>query len=280
MRPSAKVFVIPDVLTGLADFMNLTGVLKTWILLLPMCSPAVAHCLTLAPKEILRTKAGKPDLGAPAPRKQDGNPKLSKNWQEDPRNARLSLTVYVRAAIGDSSLFPILMRAQGAASGMFATAGVQINWRTGRAKESEPGRPILIDFTSNTPETFNRGALAYALVFEGDHIRVFYDRIKDPSRPQATSLLLAHVMVHEIAHILEGIDGHSDHGIMKAFWTADDVVQLVYQPLPFDPHDVLLIRSGLANRGRTARGARGRTRFAESRTIVNCILSDEPMANL
>jgi hypothetical protein len=234
--------------------MNLTGVLKTWILLLPMCSPAVAHCLTLAPNGIVRTKAGKPDLGVPALRKPDRNPKLSKIWHADPWDAKLSLAVYVRAAIGDSSLFPILMRAQGVASGMFATAGLQINWRMGRAKESEPGRPILIDFTSNTPETFYKGALAYALVFEGDHIRVFYDRIKDPNRPHETVMLLAHVMVHEIAHLLEGVDGHSEHGIMKAFWTPDDDGQLVYQPLPFDPADVLLIRKGLVNRGRTARG--------------------------
>jgi hypothetical protein len=42
------------------------------------------------------------------------------------------------------------------ASGMFATAGVQINWRTGQPKAYEVERPILIDITSNTPETFHR----------------------------------------------------------------------------------------------------------------------------
>jgi hypothetical protein len=146
------------------------------------------------------------------------------------------------------------MRAQGVAYQMFAAAGVRIHWRTGQPKPYESGRPILIDITSNTPETFHRGVLAYALVFEGDHIRVFYDRIQNPGRPHTTAMLLAHVMVHEIGHVLEGVDGHSEHGIMKAFWTPDDVLQLAYQPLPFDPQDVLLIREGLANRGRTARG--------------------------
>jgi hypothetical protein len=235
--------------------MNLTGALKTWILLLPMCSPAAAHWLPLAPEGILATKGGKPDLAAPAPRKPDDKPNLSKMWQADPRNTKLSLTVYVQASIGDSGLFPILSRAQSVASGMFATAGARINWRTGLAKASEPELPILIDITWNTPEEFHPGALAYAHPFEGVHIRVFYDRVKNAYRPHATAMLLAHVLVHEITHVLEGMDRHSEEGVMKAQWTADDLVQMVYKPLPFDPQDVLLIRKSLANRGRPARKA-------------------------
>jgi len=167
----------------------------------------------------------------------------------DTRNAKLLLTVYLdEASIGDSGLTRVCMLAEGIASGMFAVAGVRIHWRTGQPRPYEPGRPILIAITSKTPETFHRGALAYAQVFEGAHIRIFYDRLKDASRPGATATLLAHVMVHEITHILEGIDGHSEHGIMKALWTPDDIMRMVYKPLPFDPDDVLLIRKGLANR--------------------------------
>lgn len=235
--------------------MNLTGVLKTWILLLPMCSPVAADSLTLAPKGILRTKPGKSDLGTKAPRNSNDKPKFSKISQADPRNAKLSLTIYVQASIGDSGLVPILMRARAVASEMFATAGVRINWRTGLAKASEPELPILIDITSDTPETFHGGALAYAQVFEGEHIRVFYDRVGNAYRPQATAMLLAHVMVHEITHVLEGMDRHSEEGVMKAQWTADDLLQMVYEPLPFDPQDVLWIRKGLVNRARAARRA-------------------------
>jgi len=235
----------------LEDFVNLTGVLKTCILFLPMCSPMAGHWLTSAPKGLPRTKAGKPDLAAPTSRKMDDKPNLSKISQA--RNAKLSLTVYIEAGIGDSSLTLICMRAQGVASGMFETAGVQIDWRTGQPKAYGPERPILIDITSNTPETFHRGALAYAQVFEGVHIRVFYDRVRNADRPYATAILLAHVLVHEITHILERVDRHSEEGVMKAHWTADDLVQMEYKPLPFDPQDVLLIRKGLASRGRPAR---------------------------
>jgi hypothetical protein len=169
-----------------------------------------------------------------------------------PANAKLSLTVYIQAAIGDSTLPRIRMEAQGVASGIFATVGVHIDWRTGKPKGQEPGRPILIEITSNTPETFKRDNLAYALVFECVHIRIFYDRLRNPYRPLATTMLLAHVMVHEITHILEGIDRHSKEGLMKAFWTPDDLVQMAHKPFLIDPVDVVLIREGLVNRARTA----------------------------
>jgi len=169
-----------------------------------------------------------------------------------PARAKLSLTVYIQAGIGDSSLSPICMRALGVASGMFATAGVHIDWRIGHPKAQRSERPIVIEITSNTPESLRRGTLAYSYPFEGVHIRIFYYRLRNPYRPRATAMLLAHVMVHEITHILERVDRHSAEGLMKASWTPDDLVKMAYKPFPFDPADVVLIREGLANRTRTA----------------------------
>jgi hypothetical protein len=150
--------------------------------------------------------------------------------------------VYVQAIISDSRLVRICMLAQGVASAMFATVGARIHWKTGQPTAKAPDQPVLIDITSNTPETFHPGAFAYAYVFEGVHIRVFYDRMRNAYRPRATTMLLAHVLVHEITHILEGVDHHSDQGIMKAYWTADDLQQMAYKPRPFDPEDIQLIR--------------------------------------
>src|SRR5690242_6640784 len=127
------------------------------------------------------------------------------------------------------------MVAQGVASGMFATAGVHVNWRAGQPKRNEPGRPVMIDITSNTPETFHGGALAYAYEFEGVHVRVFYDRLENAYNDRATAMILAHVLAHEITHVLEGTDRHSDEGVMKARWTLDDFAKMAYKPLPFDP---------------------------------------------
>jgi len=61
-------------------------------------------------------------------------------------------------------------------------------------------------------------------------------------------VLLAHVLVHEIAHILQKTDQHSNSGVMKAVWTHQDRVQMRTGALPFTPGDVELIRLGLASR--------------------------------
>jgi hypothetical protein len=50
-------------------------------------------------------------------------------------------------------------------------------------------------------------------------------------------------------------DSHSEHGLMKAVWTPDEVLELAHHPLPFDPEDIRLMREGLANRGHAARSA-------------------------
>lgn len=161
----------------------------------------------------------------------------------------LSISVYrIQTSRSDSGLARNLMAAQGVASGMFATAGVRVNWRSGQPKAGDPERPIQIEITSNTPESFHTGALAYAYPFEGVHIRIFYDRVENVHTPRATVMVLAHVIVHEITHVLEQSDQHSKEGVMKAQWTLDDFQKMAYKPLPFDPEDVVLIRRGVASR--------------------------------
>ena len=75
---------------------------------------------------------------------------------------------------------------------------------------------------------------------------MFYDRIRSDVAPR--SALLAHLLVHEIAHILQGTDQHSKSGVMKAVWTHQDHLQMRTGALPFTPGDVELIRLGLALR--------------------------------
>jgi hypothetical protein len=57
--------------------------------------------------------------------------------------------------------------------------------------------------------------------------------------------VLAHVLVHEITHVLEGIDRHSATGIMKAHWNYNDYLEMRRKPLPFAHEDVNLIYDGL-----------------------------------
>lgn len=150
------------------------------------------------------------------------------------------------------------------ASSMFAQAGVRIKWQAGQPGSRQGHPPIVLSFTSNTPDKFPAGIFAYALVFEGVHIRIFVDHVANRAH-RATPLstyLLAHVIVHEITHMLEGVNDHSREGIMKATWTEADIQGMVVKPLSFAPEDVHRIRAGLTagnlvkGQSLTARGQR------------------------
>jgi hypothetical protein len=137
-------------------------------------------------------------------------------------------------------------QAQEIASRMFTPAGVTINWR--RGSRGCPAQGIEVSIRSRTPESLMPGALAYALPYEGAHVQLFYDRITEAGDSALLSRLLAHVLVHEITHILQRSSRHSTHGIMKARWELEDYVQMRSKPLAFAGEDIDLIRHGLAAR--------------------------------
>jgi hypothetical protein len=177
------------------------------------------------------------------------------------------VVVYVQYGFGiGSALVP--KSAEGLAAKMFAKAGVRTVWRAGLPSDHPGIQPILIEVTSGTPKTFHPGALAYALVYERVHIRVFWDRIDEVGGSSLANNLLAHVMVHEIAHILEGVDHHSLEGLMKARWSVDDILQMQRKPLPFDPYDLRLIHTGLARR----------TSARQNQMLSKDAQQDEPVA--
>jgi hypothetical protein len=138
-------------------------------------------------------------------------------------------------------------RAKAASSGIFAGIGVKIQWHD---LSKCPTEGILIRFSNETPASLMPGALAYALPYEGTHIVVFYDRVT--KRPGNVSILLGHVIAHEVTHILQGLVRHSESGVMKAQWTGADYLRMTWEPLQFTDHDVLLIHRGLKARGPTS----------------------------
>jgi hypothetical protein len=50
--------------------------------------------------------------------------------------------------------------------------------------------------------------------------------------------VLAHVLVHEVTHILQGFPRHSESGVMKAHWDSQNFAQMTWQPLPFTDDDI------------------------------------------
>lgn len=138
-----------------------------------------------------------------------------------------------------------VIRAKALSGEMFAKIGVVLEWN---GTKRCPARALKIDLVDYAKDNEKPGALAYALPFEGTRIVVFLNRIAQ--RRQITSIykLLAHVLVHEITHVLQGTATHAATGIMKANWNLSEFQEMGTQPLPFVEEDVELIRRGLAAR--------------------------------
>jgi hypothetical protein len=90
--------------------------------------------------------------------------------------------------------------------------------------------------------------LGYALPYEGTRIVVFWERIEATAPNRDAAQLLAHVMAHEIGHVLEGTSRHSASGLMKAHWDKTDVRDLCWKPMPFAEEDIVLIYLGMKER--------------------------------
>ena len=136
--------------------------------------------------------------------------------------------------------------ARALAATMFARVGVTIKWRLGLRGCSRQG--IQVSLSEHTPTALYPDALAWAQPYEGTQIRVFSDRIAQTHGPAEAPIVLAHVLVHEITHVLQGVSRHSDQGVMKAQWEQRDFMLMRWEPLLFTDEDVHLIRQGLAHR--------------------------------
>lgn len=135
------------------------------------------------------------------------------------------------------------------ASRIFSDIGVNLVWVQSQTERSSAYKnTIVIHVSVDTPAELSPRALALAYPYEGTQIRVFYDRVRQMVPPNLVPALLAHVMAHEIAHVLEGTDVHSDSGIMKSRWVARDYAQMSRGNLTFTEFDKSLIYRGLQNR--------------------------------
>ena len=150
----------------------------------------------------------------------------------------------VRVCAERGSAGPVVNAAEVLASRMFAEIDVHIEWR---AADSCAGfsTAITVSISDSTPANQLPGALAYALPYEGTHIVVFYDRIKGQVDGSMVPRLLAHVLVHEIAHILQRVGRHSASGVMKARFNETDRFKMKGKGLGFTKEDIDLIYLGM-----------------------------------
>jgi hypothetical protein len=138
---------------------------------------------------------------------------------------------------------------------MFDQIGVALVWRGLKHCPVKP-RPIVILLSLNSPRELFPGALAVSYPFEGVHIRVFYDRVSIVTASCPLPVLLAHVLAHEIGHILHGTGQHSASGVMKSHWDRNDFTGMAHRLLPFSELDIEAIRMGLEARADWPSGER------------------------
>jgi hypothetical protein len=142
----------------------------------------------------------------------------------------------------------VITQAKTITTRMFAEIGVGVEWRHSANCNTVPGRSLIVQLSTGALQDQFPGALAYARLADRIHIEVFYDRVSRAVEPRRVPALLAHVLAHEIAHLLEGVGRHSAEGVMKAHWDERDFLEMSDKPLPFAPEDVELIRRSAAKR--------------------------------
>lgn len=185
-----------------------------------------------------------------------------------PAEAR-QLTICMDSASGDLSMENAAKRV---VSGIFGGLNVKIDWR-GPAKC--PDEAIYVSFSNETPINEHRGALAYTRPYEGTHIVVFLDRVRYTAFPDGVARLLGYVLAHEVTHILEGAVRHSETGIMKAQWGADEHFKMKQGNLGFAAEDVTLIYNGLDWReSRLATGSASNRSRTGHRAVTGNVINE------
>jgi hypothetical protein len=181
-------------------------------------------------------------------------------------SAREKVVVCVNMDKGDrweevNNAIPIIDR-------IFIPAGLTLEWHGERQLCPEHSERIIrISLSTHSNPDLHPSALAYALPYEGEHIVVFYDRLRRAVFGSVVTLL-AHVLAHEMTHILQGFSRHSENGIMKAQWGQEDYAYMKLQTLAFTKTDLQRIRNGVAGfKDLRARTQIARTGLAERSDI-------------
>jgi hypothetical protein len=159
--------------------------------------------------------------------------------------ARQATARKVTVCMNESLDGPVIEGAEAIVSRTFKAIGVKTEWHD-LGRDCPVGDEVIrIQLLTVSPEHYHPGAFAFAWPYEGVHIQVFGDRMERLIGHHDLQYVLAHVLVHEITHLLQGVNRHSSSGIMKAGWDNQDYAQMRKRPLSFTELDVTLIQRGM-----------------------------------
>jgi hypothetical protein len=141
----------------------------------------------------------------------------------------------------------VVQGAQQLASEMLRSAGIRIVWESRRGHGAASCSPqVVLEYSADLDRAPDVMAYAYPYGTDTARIQIMYRRIVAKRRRPEN--VLAHVIVHEVTHVLQGIAHHSDSGIMKARWSREDYRQMEQTPLLLTAADIQLIQLGVAKR--------------------------------
>jgi hypothetical protein len=166
------------------------------------------------------------------------------------------LAVYTKGA--DVMPVAVLAVAEQITASIFNEIGVAVHW-SGESQKQLKGRCIEIDmqFDKGSAPNSSADAIGYALPFGEGRLQVHIligrilrssDACSDNPTRMREGAFLGHVMAHEIGHVSQRISLHSDEGVMKAKWTAEEVQGMIERRLSFTKSDAHLIRLGISSR--------------------------------
>jgi hypothetical protein len=133
---------------------------------------------------------------------------------------------------------------------IYARAGIRLLWRDGKAPVGVTTGQVTVQvrYAKTAPAEISAEALAYAKPFSDGTsvVTILYDRVcQVAGRESHERSLLAHVLAHELGHVLQRSTGHARTGVMKAHWTGEDFDAMERMRLTFTDDDVDLLKAGL-----------------------------------
>jgi hypothetical protein len=161
--------------------------------------------------------------------------------------------VYNMAQIPEATLVAALRQA----GRIFSRTGIHLNWmecplssvasqNRGMCDGSAEGTVMLLQILPQAPDAFSGEAMGFGLpVPEGGiHAAIFYGRVAHLSRSATAPVeqILAHVIAHEIGHLLLGSNRHSTKGIMRGRWEYSDIRLAIAGSLLFTPEEASYMR--------------------------------------
>lgn len=182
---------------------------------------------------------------------------VSVGAQTSPGNPQVTVSVYNDSDISDRTL----LEAERIATRVFRQAAIDVEWVNIRhSRETTSGDPqasqtALTLRVVPSPLTLTTAAFGVAFLAKdgsGHYADVFYTPVQKLCAVSnvSASTLLAHVMAHEIGHLLLGSNAHAPLGMMRAHWESGDLRRAAMGELLFTSEQSQRMRGRLLTRAR------------------------------